>query len=65
MNALFFKNCDYLPFQTENFLDFPLLPAFLRGEKLAKSMADFGELNNSIEERKFDEERDVDYLSDK
>ncbi|RRN76405.1 hypothetical protein EIM50_24860 [Pseudoxanthomonas sp. SGD-10] len=64
MNTLFFRDSEYLPFNRENFLDFPLLAAFLRG-KHSCSLFEFEELNSGIEDRKFDEDRQTDHLSEK
>ncbi|GEM_PF-2823656 len=65
MNTLFFRDCDYLPFNRENFLDFPLLAAFLRNSNSKTGLFDFEELSSGIEERKFNEDRETDSLSEK
>lgn len=62
MNTLIFGDRDYLNINRENFLDFPLLAAFLSSKKEQNIIFDE---ENSIENGKFNEDPGVDLLSEK
>ncbi len=62
MSTLIFGDNNYLNIQNENFLDFPLLAAFLSSGR--NNRLDFDE-ESSIERGKFNEEPRIDLLSEK
>ncbi|ADY52095.1 hypothetical protein Pedsa_1536 [Pseudopedobacter saltans DSM 12145] len=62
MSTLIFGDNDYLNINKDNFLDFPLLAAFLSSKRDNTLNSDE---ENSIEREKFNEEPRVDLLSEK